>query len=122
LGLAHNPTHAQERNGAEQLQPSRSGTAAFDELSIADEARLLEQARASLSGNPERALEIARAHQILYPAGQLSAEREFIVVDALLRLGRRQEAEQRAAPRLQQSPNSLYARRLRQLLLPKTEQ
>jgi hypothetical protein len=47
---------------------------------------------------------------------QLSAEREFIAIDALLRLGRRDEAERRAAPGLAQAPGSLYGRRLRQLL------
>ncbi|GEM_PF-2488915 len=102
--------------------PSRHGAAAFDELSIADEARLLEQARSSLAANPARTLELASAHQALYPAGQLSAERELIVVDALLRLGRRQEAEQRAAPRLRQSPDSIYTRRLQKLLTPTGEQ
>ena len=91
-------------------------TAAFGELGIADEARLLERARAALGSNPARALEIAADHQRLYPSGQLSAEREVIVVDALLRLGRRAEAEQRAAPRLRDYPDSLYAKRLRQLL------
>ena len=116
------PASSESRSAATQASPARtaehsepaarsnsgqSGAGAFEELSIADEARLLE---------PNRALEIANTHQQLYPTGQMSAERELIAVDALLRLGRRSEAEQRAAPRLRQFPNSLYARRLRQLL------
>jgi len=128
------PASSESRSAAAQASPLRSaeargtsepaarsnsgqsGAGAFEELSIADEARLLENARAALSTDPNRALEIANAHQQLYPTGQMSAERELIAVDALLRLGRREEAEQRAAPRLRQFPNSLYARRLRQLL------
>jgi hypothetical protein len=98
--------------------PGPSSVAAFEELTIADEARLLEKARSALANNPAQALEVVAVHQRQYPAGQLSAERELIAVDALLRLGRRQEAEQRAAPRLRQNPDSLYARRLRQLLTP----
>jgi hypothetical protein len=90
--------------------------AAFEAPGLVDEARLLESARSALASSPAQALEIANRHQRLYPAGQLSAEREFIAIDALLRLGRREEAERRAAPRLAQAPGSLYARRLRQLL------
>jgi hypothetical protein len=94
--------------------------AAFDDPSIADEAKLLEMARATLADNPRRALEIANRHQRLHSDGQLAAERELIAIDALLRLGRRQEAKLRAAPELAQAPDSLYARRLRQLLGPST--
>ncbi len=114
------PARAAEARGSSEptarSNSGQSGAGAFEELSIADEARLLERARAALATDPNRALEVANAHQQLYPAGQMSAERELIAVDALLRLGRRSEAEQRAAPRLRQFPNSLYARRLRQLL------
>jgi len=94
----------------------QSGAGSFDELSIADEARLLEKARALMATDAAQALDVANAHERLYPTGQLSAEREFIAVDALMRLGRRTEAEQRAEPRLRQFPNSLYAKRLRKLL------
>jgi hypothetical protein len=103
---------------AEPSIPEPRAVAAFDEPSIADEARLLENARAALAVNPARALQIADQHQQLHSDGQLSAERELIAVDALLRLGRRSEAQQRAAPRLEQAPDSLYARRLRKLLDP----
>jgi hypothetical protein len=114
------PNIAPENAGIERAPsptPSRA-VASFDDIGIADEARLLEQARGALANNPARALEIANRHQELHPTGQLSAEREFIVVDALLRLGRRDEAERRAAPSLARNPESLYARRLRQLLGP----
>lgn len=83
---------------------------------IADEARLLETARGNLATNPALALALVRRHEARYPGGQLGAERELIAVDALLRLGRREEAERRAAPRLESEPDSLYAKRLRQLL------
>jgi hypothetical protein len=94
----------------------RAPAATFDELGLADEARLLEQARAVLPSNPAGALQITSDHGRLYPSGQLSAECDLIAVDALLRLGRRQEAEQKAAVRLQGAPGGLYARRLHQLL------
>lgn len=121
--LARSPqTRMGEQTGTQETPARRRGTVAFDELSIGDEARLLEQARASLPANPTQALEIASTHKNLYPAGQLSDERELIVIDALLRLGRRQEAEQRAAPRLRLAPDSIYASRLRRLLAGTAEQ
>ena len=93
-----------------------SAVAAFESPSLAAEARLLESARAALGTEPAQTLEIVQQHQRLYPDGQLAAERELLAVDALLRLGQRAEAVTRAAPRLRQAPDSLYARRLRQLL------
>jgi hypothetical protein len=101
---------------AANAQPSASASSA--ESSIVEEAKLLETARSFLGDSPALALELTAQHQKLYPSGQLSAEREFVAIEALLRLGRRQEAVRRAAPRLEQSPDSLYARRLRELLAP----
>ena len=101
------------------VEPTSSVTkpsvAAFDDPTIADEAKLLENARSVLASDPARALQIAERHAQLHPQGQLTAEREFIAVDALLRLGRRQAAWQRAQPWLQRAPNSLYSKRLREL-------
>jgi len=105
-------------------QPGRSeptpqdavNSASFPDPSIADEARLLESARAALGTDPARALRITEEHARKHPMAQLSAERELIAIDALIRLGRRDEALRRAAPRLARAPNSLYAKRLRQLL------
>ncbi|MBN1609443.1 MAG: hypothetical protein JW940_22625 [Polyangiaceae bacterium] len=91
-------------------------SASFPDPSIADEARLLESARAALGTDPARALRITEEHARKHPMAQLSAERELIVIDALVRLGRRDEALRRAAPGLARAPNSLYAKRLRQLL------
>lgn len=95
---------------------TKPAVAAFDDPTIADEAKLLENARSALARDPARALQIAERHAQWHPQGQLAAEREFIAVDALLRLGRRQAAWQRAQPWLQRAPNSLYSNRLRELL------
>lgn len=98
---------------------ARSITASSTETpvaGVAEEARMLELARAALVSRPAEALAIADEHAVRFPRGQLGAEREFIAIDALLRLGRKVEAARRAEPRLRQAPDSLYARRLRQLL------
>jgi hypothetical protein len=86
------------------------------ESSLPAEAKLLQSARSFLDDSPALALELTERHQRSYPNGQLGAEREFIAIAALLGLGRRQEAEHRAAPALARAPDSLYARRLRGLL------
>jgi hypothetical protein len=60
-------------------------------------------------------------HEQRFPSGHLRIERELLLVDALVRLGRRPEAEARAASLERQNPNSLYNERLDQILgkLPK---
>ena len=55
-------------------------------------------------------------HQRRFPAGQLRVEREFLMVDALVRLGRRAEAEARAAELEGSAPKTLYGTRLDQIL------
>jgi hypothetical protein len=98
---------------ASAVPPASASPAAS---SIAAEAKLLETARSFLDDSPALSLQLTERDQTTNPGGQLSAERELIAIEALLRLGRRQEAERRAAPRLERAPDSLYARRLRQLL------
>lgn len=106
----------------ESAEPAPAATAAAEpaggalESALPAEAKLLQTARSFLGDSPALALELSERHQREYPNGQLGAEREFIAIAALLGLGRRQEAEQRAAPALSRAPDSLYARRLRSLL------
>jgi hypothetical protein len=79
---------------------------------------MLEVARSALGSDPAQALEITREHTKLFPKAQLRDERELIAVDALLRLGRRTEAWERAKTRILQEKDSLYAKRMRQLFGP----
>jgi hypothetical protein len=83
---------------------------------IAVEAQLLERARSLLGESPERALMLTREHQERFSAGQLRAERELIAIDALLRLGRVEEAKQRARPFLSDGSSQVFAGRIRSLL------
>ena len=54
---------------------------------LAEEEALLEQARRALASSPGAALALLRQHQQRFPAGQLTAERMFLSVDALRRAG-----------------------------------
>lgn len=85
---------------------------------LAQEIALLESARRKLSSSPSAALSALRDHELRFPAGQLRIEREFLIVDALVRLGRRPEAEARARALAQQAPQSLYGERLQRILNP----
>lgn len=99
--------------------PSASEEAAADALQ--EEIRLLEQARRNLASSPEAARLTLLAHERRFPSGHLRIERELLLVDALVRLGRGVEAEARAASLERQNPNSPYRERLDQILgkLPK---
>jgi hypothetical protein len=80
------------------------------------EIALLETARGKLPASPHLALSALRDHELRFPAGQLRIEREFLIVDALVRLGRRPEAEARAQALERQAPKSLYGERLDRIL------
>lgn len=110
-----------ESAGSTTVQlPSRSAyvapaTNSASPANLARETQLLERARQSLSSNPGRALAELAQHQREFPNGALQLEREFLAVDALLRLGRRTEARKRAAQLRALAPGSIYDRRISQL-------
>jgi hypothetical protein len=74
------------------------------------EAALLEQARRALNGSPGYALQLANQHRARFPNGVLSQEREVIAIEALRRLHRNAEAEQRAAGFSKAFPGSAHQR------------
>jgi hypothetical protein len=105
--------------GAALVAPSAPESASADALQ--QEIRLLEQARRDLASSPSAARRALLDHELRFPSGHLRIERELLLVDALVRLGRRPEAEARAESLERQNPNSLYRERLDQILrkLPK---
>ncbi|MBI5532844.1 MAG: hypothetical protein HY898_09030 [Deltaproteobacteria bacterium] len=82
---------------------------------LAEEAALLEEARAAVSSNPARALELSQQHASRYPKGQMGMERELVAIEALNGLGRVAEARARAGALLARSRGSLYEDRIRNL-------
>lgn len=87
-----------------------------DRDSLAREAAILEAARASLALAPEKTLFETDRHQAEFPAGQLSAEREVLAIDALGRVGRHPEAEQRAEAFLAGNPQPVLKERVIRIL------
>lgn len=82
----------------------------------AEELALLNRAQASLGRDPAMSLMLVSDHQRRFRPGTLVQEREVIAIDALLRLGQRSAAEERAARFRQQFPASVHRRRVEVLL------
>ena len=83
---------------------------------LSREIQLLERARQLLPVDPNRALSTLHEHQKEFGNGTLVLERQFLEIEALVRLGQRDAARARAAALRARAPGSLYERRLAQLL------
>jgi len=90
--------------------PAEQGDALTREL------RLVDGARVELAARPEQARALLLRHAADFPSGQLASEREVLLVDALIRLGRRDEAEAHARSLVAREPGSPYAKRVESLL------
>jgi len=111
----------EEEDVAPPLEPQKGALPPLREpspepLDLVHEARLLERARALLSSDPASAFATLERHAAEAPHGTLQLERELLEVDALVRLGRRRDAEEKARILRAHSPGSLYERRLSALL------
>lgn len=80
------------------------------------ELSLLRAAQAALADAPGHALALCSRHAEQYPNGTLAQERDVIAIDALLRLGRVDEASARARVFEARYPGSAHSHRLREQL------
>ncbi len=80
------------------------------------EARQLGEAGRLVATNPTEALERLEAHRLAYPRGKLGIEREVLVMDALLRAGRTQEARARGETLLGRAKGTFYEARVRRMM------
>ena len=96
--------HALDKAGAASSKPPSTLAKA------PSEATLLEQARRALSSSPASALQLANQHRARFPNGVLSQEREVIAIEALRRLHRTSEADQRGAGFSKAFPGSAHQR------------
>jgi TolA-binding protein len=116
--VAAAPAPDQEKRASQasaaRATPAESASASQDAL--AGEAKLLNQAHAAMATDPQKALAIAGEHAKRYPRGQLAAERELILVQALVKLGRVREAEARGRALRKSTPSSIYGERLDTIL------
>lgn len=80
------------------------------------ELELVRTAMRALATSPAAALEATELHATRFPRGAMSDEREVIAIDALMRLGRRDEAHARAARFRAMRSDSPSLRRLDRIL------
>lgn len=80
--------------------------------SSSSEFVLVKRGQQVLVSDPNQALLIAEEHARLFPAGDLLQEREVLAVEALVRLGRRNEAKARADVLLRRFADTPYRLRL----------
>jgi hypothetical protein len=107
------PPSASKQAPAAKTEPVAPGEAASSsEDALAGEAKLLNQAHAAMAADPRAAYAFASEHAKRYPRGQLAAERELILVQALVKLGRAHEAEARGRALRKRFPSSIYGERL----------
>jgi hypothetical protein len=89
--------------------PSNSHRASTADT-LAEEEAILEEARRTMGTSPHRALRLLDVHQRRFPAGELTAERLFLRVDGLKRLGKMGDARREADSLIKRFPTSTYAR------------
>lgn len=105
-----------EPPAARPRAPVVSSASAEPRDKLAEEEALLEEARSLLGASPARALGLLSRHKARFPGGQLAAERMYLSVDCLRRLGRQAEAQREVDALVARYPNSAYARRAPLLL------
>jgi len=84
----------------------------------AEEASLLRSASQSLATSPARTLSLTDEHRLRYPHGILDQEREALAIEALIKLGRRDEALARARAFARAYPTSPHRARVERTLGP----
>jgi hypothetical protein len=77
---------------------------------------LLRRAQGTLGSDPAGALALCGTHARTFPRSPYAQEREVMTIEALIRLGRRSEAESRADAFARAFPKSGHNRRLDSLL------
>ena len=98
------------------VTPSEAAfTGASSASGLAAESALLDRARRALGSDPALALSLTDQHLQRFPKPYLATERGLIRIDALLRLGRRDEAQALAASLVAHDQNNLYRERIRRL-------
>jgi hypothetical protein len=123
-GVAAPPPSVKRRAGTpprvatQAPPPPPPAPAAVTQPALVDEElTLLESAyQAIQQGDAAAALSSAEKHAARFAAGALAQEREVLIVDALVRLGRRTEAETRADAFRARYPTSTHLVRLQNIL------
>ena len=83
---------------------------------LSEELALLRTARAALQESPAEAVEVLHAGARRFPSGQMRDDREALLVEALLRAGRREEAASRLRALSATNASAAQVARLRAMI------
>jgi hypothetical protein len=116
--LARPAASAIPRSSLDPAGGSASGDLGAQAPALAGETeiQLLQRAQDALGGAPARALDLLNQHAARFPGTGLGQEREVLAIDALVRLGRTDEARARTAAFASRFPRSAHLRRLEALV------
>ena len=98
-----NPPRATAASASAPTLPPRDEA---DTLSA--ESALIAKARGGIESNPTDALTVLGEHARRFPRGELAAERDFLVIKALRKIGKADEARSRARDYETKYPSSPY--------------
>ena len=96
--------------------PARAAPVAPATAAPSTEASLVQRARSALEADPAQALALADEADDRFPSGALVEERQVVAIEALVRLGRVDEARTRGSHFLRRFPASVHQRRVETLL------
>lgn len=99
-----------------QERQEQAETPQVDKNPFERETRMLAAANRLLESDPERSLELAKKGEREFPGSMFTEERRHVLILALIRLSRLDEARQLAAPYLHDYPKSPFAQRIRHAL------
>ena len=111
------PARESTAAAATDVAPSPAAAEARPSGSLGDQVASLDTARSALAaGHPQLALRAVDDYDARFPGGMLSQEAAVVRIDALERLGRRDEAAAIGQRFIESHPASPYAAKVRQLL------
>jgi hypothetical protein len=94
------------------------GSSAAASTDRESEAHLLARAQDALGTSPARTLALTNEHAARFPSGGLGQERELLAIQALVQLGRKDEARARATRFIGTFPTSAHRHHIETLVGP----
>lgn len=112
------PAPAESAAAAEQPTPAPrpAARAPEDDARLEREMGMLAMAQRVLTSDPERALRLAQQGEAEFPGSMFTEERQQLLLLALVKLGRLDQAKQLAKPYLARFPHGPYSDRVRRAL------
>jgi len=109
----HRPARTREKSALKANSKNAQQPRASDDNPYLREVRQLNRARSKLATHPKEAFELAQRGRREFPDGALTQEWEGIAILALVKQGRRSEAQTRGKQFLNRYPHGTFAAKVR---------